>query len=111
MLGPYMSASIRPTFAPAFFRPYAIEAAIVLLPTPPLPEPTAITLLAVKTDLPDFFRRPSVLDVSNADVATRRQLLLEQSLTIALGFVPQRGGPGGEPERHGYLRSIDESTS
>ena len=36
-------------------------AAIVLLPTPPLPEPTAITLLAGQADLAQLQRRPLVL--------------------------------------------------
>ena len=44
-VGPYTSASIRPTRAPVSARATARFAATVDLPTPPLPEPTAITCL------------------------------------------------------------------
>ena len=43
--GPYKSASIMPTFAPAFAKATAKFAVTVLLPTPPLPLATAITFL------------------------------------------------------------------
>src|SRR4051794_38470149 len=42
MLGPYTSVSNRPTAAPAFASDTAILTATVDLPTPPLPEATAI---------------------------------------------------------------------
>ena len=43
-----------PTRLPARASPIAIETAIVLLPTPPFPEPTAITLLASSPIWPSF---------------------------------------------------------
>jgi hypothetical protein len=45
MLGPYRSASSRPTLRPFFARAQARLAATVLLPTPPLPLPTMMQRL------------------------------------------------------------------
>src|ERR1019366_4258329 len=44
-LGPYTSASIRPTLWPSAARPTARLTATVVLPTPPFPDPTAIRFL------------------------------------------------------------------
>ena len=41
-----------PTLLPALAKPIASETAIVLLPTPPLPDPTAITLFASRPTWP-----------------------------------------------------------
>ena len=48
-LGPYMSASSRPTFLPSLRRDSARFAAVVLLPTPPLPLITSTISLAPGT--------------------------------------------------------------
>ena len=69
MLGPYTSASINPTFAPKRRSVSAIAAATVLLPTPPLPLPTAMTLLIRKTDLAQASRRTRVIDDIDQDLA------------------------------------------
>ena len=47
-----MSASSSPTFAPKRARPTARFTATVLLPTPPLPAPTAITCFTSGSGLP-----------------------------------------------------------
>jgi hypothetical protein len=51
ILGPYMSASNRPTFAPLFDNATARVLLIVDLPTPPLPDATAIIFVVVFTVL------------------------------------------------------------
>ena len=52
-----MSASSRPTVAPAWASATARLTLTVLLPTPPLPEPTAITFLTFGQDLLGLLRR------------------------------------------------------
>ena len=54
-LGPYTSASIKPTRAPNDFSPKARLHESVLLPTPPLPLPTATTFLIRKPAAPPAF--------------------------------------------------------
>jgi hypothetical protein len=72
MLGPVMSASSSPTLAPAFARATARLTDTVLLPTPPLPDATAITFLTPGTSCSGVrgAARRTVADHSTASDST-----------------------------------------
>ena len=72
----------------------------MLLPTPPLPEPTAIDALGREADLADLFRRPHVLDDAHVNFGVRRATLLAAVLLrFGASFVPQQAGPGRQAQR------------
>ncbi len=79
MFGPVMSASRRPTLAPAWARATARLTLTVLLPTPPLPDATAITFLTPGSSCSawrGWARRtiaPQVMSTRSAPMAPRTE--------------------------------------
>ena len=82
-------------------------AATVLLPTPPLPEPTAMTLLAARPTSPIFSagRWCTASATSTSDEAGKRssQLLGQRGLRL----FPQRGAIGGQGQGQRDLVAVE----
>ena len=104
-----MSPSSRPTFAPVWASAMARLAATVDFPTPPLPEPTAMTCAT-----PGSARRSAVgslgwrmrevvVSLRSRTPGTRQ----DGPAHVALDLPAQRAGRGGEHQGEGDLAVLD----
>ena len=108
-LGPYMSPSSRPTFAPVRASAMARLAATVDFPTPPLPAPTAMTCAT-----PGSARRSAVgsLGLRMREVVVSLTVLtpgtaMTARARVLLDLPLERAGRGGEHQGEGDLAVLD----
>ena len=94
-----MSPSIRPTFAPQRCKPTARFTATVILPTPPLPAPTAMTFFTCGSDVALRGRRsPRVLAVRSS-FTFAAPMLCSAARHVPLDHLLQRAGGRRELDR------------
>ena len=108
MFGPVMSASSRPTAAPARASATARLTLTVLLPTPPLPDATAITFLTPGQDLLGRARRGAADRGAPVDREARDAHRVERAADLGLDLVLERAGRRGELDRERHVGAVDD---
>ena len=101
MLGPVMSASSRPTVAPAWASATARLTLTVLLPTPPLPDATAMTFFTSGSICSALARRRAADHRSPGDLDAGRADPDEGGPRVALDLVLERAGRRRQLDREG----------
>ena len=108
MFGPVMSASSRPTDAPAWASATARLTLTVLLPTPPLPDATAMMFLTPGTSCSAWRgcdRRTIAPQVMSTRVAP---MASERGVGRPLDLVLERTGGRRELDRHRQVGAVDD---